>query len=87
MDEARFRQLDAHDRCRRRALSADRPGAIPRRPHGDPHDIDIGAREQAERHGLTFRRIASLNDDPDLIEALAAIANRTLKAGHSAVLA
>ena len=50
------------------------------------YDIDVGAREQAERHGLAFRRIASLNDHPDLIEALAAVAPRTLKAG-SAILA
>jgi protoporphyrin/coproporphyrin ferrochelatase len=51
------------------------------------YDIDVGAREQAEQHGLTLRRIASLNADPDLIEALAAVARRTLKAGQSAVLA
>jgi ferrochelatase len=38
------------------------------------YDVDIGAREQAENHHLTFRRIASLNADPDLIEALAAVA-------------
>jgi ferrochelatase len=46
------------------------------------YDIDVGAREQAEQHGLTFHRIASLNDDPDLIGALAAVARRTLKADH-----
>jgi ferrochelatase len=51
------------------------------------YDIDVGAREQAETHGLTFRRIASLNDDPGLIEALATVAARTLKPGHSPVLA
>ena len=44
------------------------------------YDVEIGAREQAERCGLTFRRIASLNTDPDLIEALAAVARRTLQA-------
>ena len=49
------------------------------------YDVDVGAREQAERSGLSFRRIASLNVDPDLIEALAAVARRTLKAGYSAV--
>jgi ferrochelatase len=49
------------------------------------YDIDVGAREQAEQHGLTFRRIASLNAHPDLIEALAAVAPRTLKAGYPAV--
>jgi ferrochelatase len=51
------------------------------------YDVDVGAREQAERCGLSFLRIASLNADPDLIEALAAVARRTLKAGQSAVLA
>jgi ferrochelatase len=49
------------------------------------YDVDVGAREQAHRCGLTFRRIASLNADPDLIGALAAVARR--KAGQSAVLA
>jgi ferrochelatase len=42
------------------------------------YDIDVGAREQAERHGLTFSRIRSLNVDPGLIDALAAIARRTI---------
>jgi ferrochelatase len=42
------------------------------------YDIDVGAREQAERHGLTFRRIGSLNDQADFIEALAAVARRML---------
>ena len=51
------------------------------------YDVDVGAREQAERFGLSFHRIASLNADPDLIEALVAVAGRTLKAEHSAVLA
>jgi ferrochelatase len=51
------------------------------------YDVDVGAREQAERCGLSFLRIASLNADPDLIEALATVARRTLKAGQSAVLA
>ncbi|MCI0347238.1 MAG: ferrochelatase [Chloroflexi bacterium] len=49
------------------------------------YDIDVGAREQAEDDGLAFRRIASLNAQPDLIEALAAVARRTLKAGRFAV--
>ena len=44
------------------------------------YDVDIGAREQAEEHDLIFRRIASLNAHPDLIEAFAAVARRTLKA-------
>jgi ferrochelatase len=49
------------------------------------YDVDVGAREQAERHGLAFHRIASLNADPGLIEALAAVARQTLKTGHPAV--
>jgi len=44
------------------------------------YDVDIGAREQAEAAGLGFRRIASLNDDPRFIEALAAVARQTLDA-------
>ena len=42
------------------------------------YDVDVGAREQAERCGLAFRRIDSLNSDPGLIEALAAVARQTL---------
>ena len=38
------------------------------------YDVEIGAREQAERAGLRFHRIESLNDDPELIAALAAVA-------------
>ncbi len=41
------------------------------------YDVDIGAREQAEAAGLRFSRVASLNDDPQLIEAFAAIVERT----------
>jgi protoporphyrin/coproporphyrin ferrochelatase len=37
------------------------------------YDVDIGAREQAEAAGLRFERIASLNDSPQLIEALAEV--------------
>ncbi len=44
------------------------------------YDIDVGAREQAERVGLAFARIESLNDDPGLISALAAVATRTIDA-------
>jgi ferrochelatase len=46
------------------------------------YDVDIGAREQAERCGLTFRRIESLNVEPALISALAAVARRTLAAAR-----
>lgn len=42
------------------------------------YDVDVGAREQAEAHGLSFQRIRSLNGDPGLIEALAAVARGTL---------
>jgi protoporphyrin/coproporphyrin ferrochelatase len=49
------------------------------------YDVDIGAREQAERCGLSFHRIASLNDDPDLVRALAAVARHTLKQAPVAV--
>ena len=41
------------------------------------YDIDVGAREQAEAHGLKFRRIESLNVDRGFISALAAVARRT----------
>jgi ferrochelatase len=51
------------------------------------YDVDVGAREQAERCGLTFRRIASLNAHPELIEALAAVARRILKSRQAAVQA
>jgi ferrochelatase len=40
------------------------------------YDVDIGAREQADAHGVRFARIASLNADPALISALAAVARR-----------
>jgi ferrochelatase len=45
------------------------------------YDIDVGAREQAERHDLLFRRIASLNADPDLVEALADVSRRAMGVG------
>ena len=38
------------------------------------YDVDVGAREQAERSGLAFGRIAALNTDEGLIHALAAVA-------------
>ena len=43
------------------------------------YDVDVGAREQAERCGLDFHRIESLNDDPGLIQALTAVARSTLE--------
>jgi ferrochelatase len=46
------------------------------------YDVDIAAREQAEACGLTLHRIGSLNSDPGLLEALAAVARRTLTRGH-----
>jgi ferrochelatase len=36
------------------------------------YDLDIEARDRAERRGLVFRRTASMNDDPTVIGALAA---------------
>ena len=42
------------------------------------YDVDVGAREQAEAAGLALRRIRSLNADPNLIEALASVAERTV---------
>ena len=44
------------------------------------YDVEIGAREQAEASGLEFRRIESLNADPRLIDALEAVARRSLLA-------
>jgi ferrochelatase len=41
------------------------------------YDVDVGAREQAERCGLRFHRIDSLNVDPGLTDALAAVARRS----------
>jgi len=48
------------------------------------YDVDIGAREQAERHGLAFHRIESLDAHPDLIKALAAVARATMAPARSA---
>jgi ferrochelatase len=42
------------------------------------YDVDVGAREQAERCALRFHRIDSLNVDPGLIDALASVARRTV---------
>jgi ferrochelatase len=41
------------------------------------YDIDVGARQQAEEHGVRFARIASLNADDGLVTALAAVAVAT----------
>jgi len=51
------------------------------------YDVEIGAREQAERHGLRFHRIGSLNDDPDLVAALAAVARSAVEARSAATRA
>jgi ferrochelatase len=44
------------------------------------YDVDVGAREQAERVGLAFHRTASLNDDPAFAGALASVIRRTFAA-------
>lgn len=43
------------------------------------YDVDVGAREQAERHGLRFVRIPSLNADARLVQALASVARGTVR--------
>ena len=50
------------------------------------YDVDIGAREQAERHGLKFRRIDSLNVDTGLVDALAHVARRTVPSKSESIL-
>jgi protoporphyrin/coproporphyrin ferrochelatase len=47
------------------------------------YDVDIGAREQAEEHGLAFARIESLNTDPRFIAALASVARQTIARGSA----
>jgi len=42
------------------------------------YDLDVGAREQATRSGLAFQRTESLNSDRQLVDALAAVARRTI---------
>jgi ferrochelatase len=42
------------------------------------YDIEIGAREQAEQHGLIFMRASSLNTAPSFIGALADVAEAEL---------
>jgi ferrochelatase len=41
------------------------------------YDIEIGAREQAEMHGIQFARTESLNTSPLFIQALAAVVEET----------
>ncbi len=43
------------------------------------YDVGIGAREQAEEHGITFARTESLNTSPLFIKALAAVVKNTLQ--------
>jgi ferrochelatase len=47
------------------------------------YDVEVGAREQAERAGLRFARIDSLNADATLIEALASVAEATLPSNEA----
>ncbi len=42
------------------------------------YDIDVAAREQADAAGIRLERVASLNDDPELIAALASVARTAL---------
>ncbi len=42
------------------------------------YDIEIGARQQAEEHGITFARTESLNTSPLFIKALAAVVQETM---------
>ena len=42
------------------------------------YDIEVGAREQAEEHGIVFHRTQSLNSMPLFIEALASVVEDTL---------
>ncbi len=44
------------------------------------YDVGIGAREQAEKHGIHFSRTESLNTSPLFIKALAAVVQETLSA-------
>ena len=41
------------------------------------YDIEVGAREQAEEHGIQFSRIESLNTSPLFIKALASVVRDT----------
>jgi len=46
------------------------------------YDIDIGAREQAEKAGIKFSRIESLNTSPLFIKALGAVVLDSLQSRH-----
>jgi protoporphyrin/coproporphyrin ferrochelatase len=48
------------------------------------YDIDIGAREEAEAHGVAFHRTESLNVSPTFVDALADVARRELATKHAA---
>lgn len=43
------------------------------------YDIEIGAREQAEEHGIQFARTRSLNTSPLFIKAMAAVVEETMQ--------
>jgi protoporphyrin/coproporphyrin ferrochelatase len=43
------------------------------------YDIEIGARQQAEEHGIQFARIESLNTSPLFIKALAEVVKETIQ--------
>lgn len=47
------------------------------------YDVGIGAREQAEEHGIHFARTESLNTTPLFIKALAGVVEDTLKKAKS----
>jgi ferrochelatase len=42
------------------------------------YDIEIGARQQAEEHGIQFARTESLNTSPLFIKALAEVVKKTM---------
>ena len=46
------------------------------------YDIDIAAREQAEKYGIQFARITSLNISPVFIKALAAVVKNEIDKNH-----
>jgi ferrochelatase len=48
------------------------------------YDIEIGARQQAEEHGIIFARTESLNTSPLFIKALAAVVRETMARAENA---